>query len=85
MKTEEPMTLEEIQRIGFAALRRELGLVGTVRFLQSLGPCRGDYTAERQKWIDKVDLETIVARIQERRKQAVEAVTDVEPLAEAEG
>jgi hypothetical protein len=69
MSTTETMSLEEIQRVGMEALHRELGLVGTVRFLQSLGVCKGDYTAERHKWLDKLDLETIVEQIQKQRQQ----------------
>jgi hypothetical protein len=69
MSTTETMSLEEIQRAGAQALRRELGLVGMVRFLQSLGDCTGDYTAERHEWLDKLDLDTIVERIRKRRQQ----------------
>ncbi len=66
------MTLEEIQRVGLEALHRELGLVGMVRFLQSLGACRGDYTAERHEWLDKLDLDTIVEQIRKRRQEPQE-------------
>jgi hypothetical protein len=69
MSTTETMSLEEIQRAGMEALHRELGLVGMVRFLQSLGACKGNYTAERHEWLDKLDLDTIVEQIRKRRQQ----------------
>ncbi|HYW12500.1 MAG TPA: hypothetical protein VE871_11085 [Longimicrobium sp.] len=41
------MPMEEIRRVGLDALARELGPVGTVRFLQQFETGSGDYTAER--------------------------------------
>jgi len=68
MKTEKPMTLEEIREAGLKALLRELGPVGMVRFLQQFETGRGDYSVERHEWLDKFDIDTIVQMIQERRK-----------------
>jgi hypothetical protein len=39
------MTTEEIYVAGLAALKRELGAVGMIRFLQVIDTGRGDYTA----------------------------------------
>jgi len=40
---------------GHRALWEALGPVGFVRFMQQF-VCRGDYTREREQWIDSVDL-----------------------------
>lgn len=50
------MTIDEIRRKGFAALMKELGPVGYTRFMQQFAGQKGDYTKDRAKWIDKVDL-----------------------------
>lgn len=42
-------TLDVVRRAGVAALARELGPVGMVRFLQQFETGSGDYTAERQR------------------------------------
>jgi hypothetical protein len=62
------MTPEEICRVGLEALRRELGLVGMIRFLQMFETGKGDYTAERHQWLDQMDLDTIVEEIAKRRR-----------------
>ena len=67
MKTEKPMTLEEIREAGLKALLRELGPIGMVRFLQQFETGRGDYSVERHEWLDKFDIDTIVKMIQEKR------------------
>jgi hypothetical protein len=64
------MSAEEIRNAGLAALRRELGVVGMVRFLQQFEMGHGDYTTERHAWLDKWDLDAIVAKIGEERGQA---------------
>jgi hypothetical protein len=71
VSVENPMTLEEIRRAGLEALRRELGLVGMIRFLQIFETGHGDYSVERHAWLDQMDLDTIVAGI--RRSGTSEA------------
>jgi hypothetical protein len=56
------MTAAEILDRGRAALLRELGPLGYVRFLQQLVPGRGDYRRDRDQWIDSVKLGDIKAR-----------------------
>lgn len=46
-----PLTGEQIRLRGLAALRRELGRAGLVRFLQHFKPGAGNYTRERQKFL----------------------------------
>jgi hypothetical protein len=60
------MTLYEIQQAGLAALSRELGPVGFVRFMQMFEKGSGDYTKERSAWLDNQSIEEIVRRIQEQ-------------------
>lgn len=62
------MSLEQIRIAGMEALARELGVVGMVRFLQQFETGHGDYSKDRHEWLDSQDLDTIVKRIQERRK-----------------
>jgi hypothetical protein len=66
-------TAEQIRRDGLAALRQRLGVVGMVRFLQQFEKGSGDYTKQRQKWVEKTPMKEIRAllktqRIAKRRK-----------------
>lgn len=45
------MTPEALRNVGLDALRRELGVVGMVRFLQQFETGKDDYTAERWDWL----------------------------------
>jgi len=42
-----------------------------VRFLQQFGTGHGDYSEDRHEWLDGQDLDTIIKRIQKRRKDGV--------------
>jgi hypothetical protein len=59
------MTLEQIRLSGLAALARELGPVGMIRFLQQFETGSGNYSLERHQWLDQLDVETIVQQIQQ--------------------
>lgn len=63
------MTLEQIRLTGLEALARELGPVGMVRFLQQFETGWGDYSIERHRWLDKLDIQTLAEQIQQRRKK----------------
>lgn len=67
------MSLEQIRVAGMEALARELGIVGMVRFLQQFETGHGDYSKDRHEWLDSQDLDTIVKRIEERRKASKKA------------
>lgn len=58
-KTNE-MTLSEIRSKGYEALYRELGPAGFIRFIRQFEAGHGDYTKERQEWVDKLTLEEII-------------------------
>lgn len=53
------LTLEQIRRKGLAALRRELGKEGMIRFLQQFETGSGDYARERHSWVDQTSLDDI--------------------------
>src|SRR6266542_2629669 len=57
------MTLPEIRERGHAALLRELGPAGYVRFLQQLVPGRGDYTRDRKQLIASINLDDVKERL----------------------
>jgi hypothetical protein len=61
-------TMSGIRMRGHKALFDALGPVGFVRFMQQF-VARGDYTKEREKWIDKVDLSDLKARLNETSGQ----------------
>jgi hypothetical protein len=63
------MTLNEIHQAGLAALSRELGPVGFVRFLQMFERGYGDYSQERSSWLEEQSIDIIAKRIQEKRSQ----------------
>lgn len=52
-------TDQEIRREGFAALIRQLGPAGAIRFLQQYEPGRGNYTRDRKQWIDSVTIDDV--------------------------
>jgi len=61
------MTPLEVCQAGLAALRERLDPEGTIRFLQQFEGGRGDYTAERNGWLDGLSVDEIVAAITQRR------------------
>ena len=62
------MTLEETRVNGLQALAARLGPVGMVRFLQQFETGWGNYSEDRHRWLDQVDLQTLVERIKNERK-----------------
>lgn len=52
-------TPAELNRRGFQALTKELGLAAAIRYVQQFDHGQGDYTTERQQWADSVSLEDI--------------------------
>ncbi|RKU20661.1 hypothetical protein C6503_05570 [Candidatus Poribacteria bacterium] len=64
------MTDAEVYELALDILFDKLGHAGLTQFLHHCKPCTGDYTAERQKWIndDTMDVKTIVKRVQERQE-----------------
>lgn len=56
--------LHEINRDGHAALVRELGVVGTLRFLSQFTTGRGDYTAEREAFLGEETLDELFEQVE---------------------
>lgn len=75
-------SLNEIRDRGYAALLRELGPTGYVRFIQQFHPGSGDYTAERQAWLDKLSADDVIKLIKEHRRQSAKAKTRAGPTKE---
>lgn len=67
------MTDTEVYELELEILLDKLGRAGTIRFLGQCEPPAGDYTAERHKWLDGLDMETIVQAIQELREKKQES------------
>ncbi len=61
------VTIEEIKKKGFAALMKELGPVGYVRFMQQFVGRKGDYTKDRAKMLDEVDLSDLDRKFGRKR------------------
>ena len=68
-------TLEEIRRAGGEALRRELGVVGMVRFHQQFETGAGDYTEERQQVVGTAGVRALAEQIQ-REENRIAAPRD---------
>ena len=63
------MTDTEVYELGLEILLEKLGPIGRGRFLEQCESVEGDYTTERHKWLDNLDMETIMQEVQELRKQ----------------
>jgi hypothetical protein len=63
------LTLDEIRRKGLAALERELGPAGMIRFLQQFETGNGDYARERHAWADATSLDNIRAAAAKVKKK----------------
>ena len=57
------LTLDEIRVRGQAALARELGPSGYIRFMQQFERGEGDYSAERSGWLDGATIHDLRAEL----------------------
>jgi hypothetical protein len=62
------LTGEQIRVRGLAALRRELGRAGLVRFLQHFEAGSGDYTREREQNLSDLTMDDLRRRVARRKK-----------------
>jgi hypothetical protein len=51
------MKLTDIRQQGYSALINALGVAGTLRFLQQLDVGYGDYTKERDQYLDQLTID----------------------------
>ena len=54
---------EEFERRTLDAIEREFGLGGLARFLMTHRSGKGDYTADRHQWLDKVTFDDIIQQM----------------------
>ena len=64
-------------KLGLKVISDQLGPVGMARFIRIRKPNTGDYTAERHKWLDKLDRDTILEGIQQIQQEYLVAQTRV--------
>jgi hypothetical protein len=62
------MTLDQIKKVGIDALIQYLGVVGMIRFLQQSEMGWGDYTKDREKWLNDPDLNELFNAIKSSEK-----------------
>jgi len=56
-------------KLGIKVISDQLGPVGMARFIRIRKPGPVDYTAERHKWLDKLDRDTILEGIQQVQQE----------------
>jgi hypothetical protein len=61
------MTPQQIRVAGMAALSRELGVVGMIRFMQQFEMGHGDYSKDRHQWLDKYSVDDIAKMVREKK------------------
>jgi hypothetical protein len=61
------MTPQQIRVAGLAALTRELGLVGMIRFMQQFEMGEGDYSRDRHQWLDQYTVDDIAKMAGEKK------------------
>lgn len=61
------MTPQQIRVAGLAALTRELGLVGMIRFMQQFETGQGDYSIDRHQWLDQYTVDDIAKMAREKK------------------
>jgi hypothetical protein len=61
------MTPQQIRIAGRAALSRELGLVGMIRFMQQFEMGQGDYSKDRHTWLDQYTVDDIAKMVREKK------------------
>ncbi len=57
------MTNEEFERRTLEAIQREFGVGGVAHFIMTYRSGSGDYTAERDEWLDRLTAQDIVAEV----------------------
>lgn len=60
--------LSELNQQATEILVREMGVVNALRFLSQFNTGLGDYTKEREQWLDDLSLEQITSEIKAKRK-----------------
>jgi len=58
-----------IRRAGMSALKKELGMVGTIYFIRQFNTGQGNYTIERKKLLADITIDEIVKNVRKIDKQ----------------
>ena len=61
--------LSDLNRQATELLVREMGIADALRFLSQFSSGSGDYTKERDQWLDDLSLQQIVSGIKAKRKE----------------
>lgn len=57
----------EIQQLGIEALRKGIGVVGLIRFMQQFDKGHGDYVKDRQHWQKDYTVDTLLEAMKEKK------------------
>jgi hypothetical protein len=60
------MTPQQLRVAGLAALSRELGLAGMIRFMQQFEMGQGDYSKDCHEWLDQYTVTDIARMVREK-------------------
>jgi hypothetical protein len=63
------MTPIELPRKAFQVLVNALGYVDAVRFIHQFDLEKGDYTQERDQWLNKLTMDDILRDIKQRQNE----------------
>lgn len=63
----------DFYKLGISTISDRMGPVGMARFIRIRRPGTNDYTAERHKWLDKLDRNTILEGIQQIQQKHLAA------------
>ena len=72
MSTIDYKTENEIQDLGIETLRRGIGVVGLIRFLQQFDKGHGNYVKDRQQWQKNYTVETLAEALEQKHHQVAE-------------
>jgi len=61
------LTMNQVRVRGLAALKREIGAVGMIRFLQQFDAGSGDYSKSRHEHLDGLTVDDIAVELKEQR------------------
>ncbi len=57
----------EIQQLGIEALRKGIGVVGLIRFMQQFDKGHGNYVEDRRSWQENYTVDTLLEAIKKER------------------
>ncbi len=64
----ETRPISEINRKATHILFKKLGVVDTIRFLNQFSTGRGDYTKDRENWLDEITMDEAISQIKAMKR-----------------